>query len=202
MKTMSVLPLAMATLLCATSPVLSDNYSWDTQKGPDGSWFDADHWSPPDGYPNGRDDGASIDSDFSVLSTVTYPAYQGNCNVNSIQVCANQVSLSNPDGDPDRLNIYGFLGLLASTSDAPPRLVNDGIVFLDGTLHFEEAASEDQYGQILGAGVIQLGANGTLNGTFINGPDQVIEGKGRIGFEGAGQATFRRPVTRSADMAV
>lgn len=180
-------------LVCAATPALPGGYTWDTQKGPNGSWSDPNHWSPEGDYPSGQDDGASIDNDPSVASSVTLSSSNV---VNWIQISANQISLTNPDGDPDQLNLYDNLGLVASTTDDPPLLDNDGILYLDSTLHFQEASIEADFGMILGSGVLRLGPSGTLNGTFSNGPDHVIEGRGRVGFESAGPVVLNRGVIR------
>jgi hypothetical protein len=185
---------AVLILVCTSTPALSDGYTWDTQKGPDGSWNDPNHWSPEGSYPIGQDDGASIDNDPSVASTVTYSLYSGSNVVNWIRISANQVSLTNPDGDPDRLNLYGNLSLVASSTDDPPLLDNDGLLYLDGALYFQEANYEADYGEILGSGVLRLGPSGSLSGTFSNGPGHVIEGRGRIGFQGTGPVVFNRGV--------
>ena len=149
MKIILLRVITVLISLCAASPALSVGYIWDTQKGPTGSWADANHWSPPDSYPNGTDDGASIDNDPSVASNVTYALYSYINSVNWISLAANQVSLTNPNGDPDRLNLYGSLRLVPSTTDDPPQLSNDGILYLDGALQFQEASNEGDYGQKL-----------------------------------------------------
>ncbi len=182
-------------LVLAAGLAWADSYSWDTQKGPDGSWSDPDHWVPAGSYPTGQDDGASIDNDPSVLSTVTHSLNSGT-NVNWVRVSANTVTLANPEGDPDRLNIYGHLGLVASTTDDPPLLENDGRIFLDGSLSFQGASEEADYGMIQGSGVLQLGPDGHLSGAFSNGPGHVIEGRGRIGFIGAHPVVLNRGVIR------
>jgi len=179
----------------AVSPAQSDSYSWDTQNGSTGSWTDASHWSPSSSYPNGQDDGAVIDTDLSALSNVTYTSSFGN-SMNWISLAANQISITNPTGDPDRLNLFGFLDLVPSTTDTPPLLSNNGNIYLDGVLRFQEASTEDDYGEISGAGVLRIGPNGSLNGTFLNGSSHVIKGRGRIGFEGAGPVVLNRGVIR------
>lgn len=196
MKMSLLTTTAVLILVLVATPAWADSYSWDTQKGPDGSWADSDHWSPAGSYPIGRDDGAAIDNDPSVLSTVTYALYSSGNIINWIQVSANPVTLANPDGDPDRLNIYGHLGLVASTTDDAPLLDNDGSIFLDGSLSFQEASEEADYGMIRGSGVLQLGSDGHLSGTFSNGPDHVIEGRGSIGFSGVHPVVLNRGVIR------
>jgi hypothetical protein len=182
--------------LSAVSPVLAGGYTWDTDKGTEGSWTDASHWSPSSSYPNGPDDGAFIDNSLDEVSNVSYTASVGS-SVNWINLYANTITFTNPLADPDRLNLYGSLSLVPSTSNDPPLLANDGIVYLDGSLQFQEAPLEDNYGEITGAGVLRLGSNGSLSGTFLNGPSHVIEGRGRIGFEGAGPVILNRGVIRS-----
>lgn len=191
---LSTTTAALILVLVAT-PAWADSYSWDTQKGPDGSWADSNHWTPEGAYPAGQDDGASIDNDPSVLSTVTHALNSGT-SVNWVRVSANQIALTNPDSDPDRLNIYGQLGLVASTTDDPPLLDNDGNIFLDGSLSFQGASEEADYGMIQGSGVLRLGSDGHLSGTFSNGPHHVIEGRGRIGFSGVHPAVLNRGVIR------
>lgn len=137
-----------------------------------------------------------IDNDPSVLSTVTYSLYSGSSTINWIQISANQAALTNPDGDPDKLNIYGHLSLVPSTAGDAPLLDNDGSIFLDGSLSFKEASEEADYGMIRGSGVLRLGSDGSLSGTFSNGPGHVIEGMGAIGFSGVHPVVLNRGVIR------
>ena len=132
-------------MVCAATPAFTVGYTWDTEKGSDGSWFDSEHWSPSGFYPRLPDDGAMIDNDPSVVSNVTYPQ-QYRSFVNWIQINANQVSLTNPDGDPDRLNVYGYLEMATSETNDPPLLNNNGILYLDGALWFPETFVEADYG--------------------------------------------------------
>ncbi len=183
--------------LFAASPALSDSHTWDTQNGSTGSWHDTSHWSVPDSYPNGPDDGAAIDSDPSVVSNVTYVNYSSGSSVNWISLAANTaIPIINPDGDPDRLNLTGFLKLVPSTTDESPQLSNNGLFYLNGSLSFQEEIFEEDYGKILGSGVLRLGPDGWLSGTFSNGPGHVIEGRGGIGFSGAGPEILNRGVIR------
>jgi len=194
MNSSLLMTTAVLILVCTSTPALSDGYTWDTQKGPAGSWSDSNHWSPEGSYPMGQDDGASIDNDPSVASSVTYSLNGGGNVVNWIRISANQVSLTNPDGDPDQLNLYGHLKLVASSNDDPPLLENDGSFYLDGTLGFQKASTEADYGAILGSGALRLGSDGHLSGAFSNGPDHVIEGRGRIGFSGVHPVVLNRGV--------